>query len=46
MDPVLARMWKVSTEKSTYDFINWEVKKDVWIREFHENARGSELGPW
>ena len=38
LDPVLARVWKVSIEKSTYDFINWEVKKDAWIHEFHEKV--------
>ena len=39
VDPVLARIWRVSTEKSTHEFINWEVKKNAWIREFHEKAR-------
>jgi len=39
VDPVLARVWKVSTEKSTHEFVNWEVKKDAWIREFHEKVR-------
>jgi hypothetical protein len=43
VDPVLARIWKVSTEKSSYEFINWEVKKNAWIREFHEKARASKL---
>ena len=43
MDPVLARVWRVSTEKSTHEFINWEVKKDAWIREFHEKARIFEV---
>ena len=38
-DPVLARMWKVSTEKSAYEFTNWEIEKDAWVREFHENVR-------
>ena len=38
-DPVLARVWKVSTEKSVHEFHNWEVKKDEWVREFHEEAR-------
>ena len=37
-DPVLARVWKVSTEKNTYDFVNWEAKKDAWIHEFHEKV--------
>ena len=35
-DPVLARVWKVSTEKNAYDFLHWEVEKDAWINEFHE----------
>jgi len=43
VDPVLARVWRVSTEKSTHEFINWEVKKDAWIREFHEKARIFEV---
>ena len=42
-DPVLAPMWKVSTEKSTYDFLSWEVEKDAWINEFHEKARIPKL---
>ena len=43
VDPVLARVWNVSTEKSTHEFIDWEVKKDAWIREFHEKARSPGL---
>jgi hypothetical protein len=43
VDPVLARVWGVSTEKSTYEFTNWEVKKDAWVREFHEKVRASTL---
>jgi len=38
VDPVLARVWRVSTEKSTHEFIDWEVKKDAWIREFREKV--------
>jgi hypothetical protein len=37
-DPVLARVWKVSIEKSAYEYTNWEVKKDAWIHEFHEKV--------
>ncbi|KAF9786269.1 amidase signature enzyme [Thelephora terrestris] len=37
-DPVLARVWKVSTEKSAYEYTNWEVKKDAWIHQFHEKV--------
>ena len=44
VDPVLARVWDVSSEKSVRDFIDWETKKDDWIREFHEEAR--TLGLW
>ena len=43
VDPVLARVWRVSTEKSAHEYIHWEVKKDTWIHEFHEKARGSQL---
>lgn len=38
-DPVLAPLWRVSREKSTHEFINWEAKKGAWVREFHEKAR-------
>ena len=38
VDPVLARVWKVSTEKSAYELNDWEVKKDAWVREFHEKV--------
>lgn len=38
VDPVLACVWRVSTEKSTHDFLNWEVKKDAWIHEFHKEV--------
>ena len=38
-DPVLARLWRVSREKNTHEFIKWEAKKDVWVQEFHEQAR-------
>lgn len=43
VDPVLARVWRVSTEKSTHELSNWEVEKDAWIREFHEEVCTSEL---
>jgi len=43
VDPVLARVWRVSTEKSTYEFTNWEVKKDAWVREFHEKVHVPRL---
>ena len=39
VDPVLARVWKVSTEKSAREFVNWEAKKDAWVREFQEKVR-------
>jgi len=39
VDPVLARVWRVSTEKSVHELNNWEIKKDAWVREFHEKAR-------
>ena len=39
VDPVLARVWRVSTEKSAYELNDWEVEKDAWVREFHEKAR-------
>lgn len=39
----MARVWRVSTEKSTHEFIEWEVKKQAWIREFHEKAWVSRL---
>lgn len=42
-DPVLSRVWRVSTEKRTHEFIDWEVKKDAWIREFHEKVRTLRL---
>jgi len=50
VDPVLARVWKVSTAKSAYDLLNWEVEKDAWVREFHEkvwDAQGFDaiIGP-
>ena len=45
-DPVLARVWKVSTEKSTQELISWEVKKDTWIREFHEKVHNLRLSTW
>ena len=38
VDPILARVWRVSTEKSTHEFIDWEVKKDAWICEFREKV--------
>lgn len=38
VDPVLARVWKVSSEKSTHDLLNWEVAKDAWVHEFHEKV--------
>ena len=38
VDPVLARVWKVSTEKSTHDLLKWEVEKDAWVHEFHEKV--------
>lgn len=41
VDPVLARVWGVSTEKSTHEFLKWEVKKDAWVREFHEKVHVS-----
>ena len=44
-DPALARLWKVSAEKSAYDFTNWEAEKDAWIREFHERVRVLSLLP-
>ena len=43
VDPVLARVWKVSTEKSAREFVNWEAKKDAWVREFQEKVRVSRL---
>lgn len=42
-DPVLARVWKVSTEKSTHDFLNWEAEKETWVHEFHEKVCVSSL---
>ena len=42
-DPVLAPLWRVSREKSTHEFINWEAKKGAWVREFHEKARIPKL---
>lgn len=42
-DPVLARVWKVSTEKSTHDFLNWEAEKEAWVHEFHEKVCVSSL---
>ena len=38
VDPVLARVWKVSKEKSTHDLLNWEVEKDAWIQEFQKTV--------
>ena len=38
VDPVLARVWRVSTEKSVHELNNWEVEKDAWVREFHEEV--------
>ena len=38
VDPVLARVWNVSTEKSMHDVLDWEVEKDAWIHEFHEKV--------
>jgi hypothetical protein len=43
VDPVLARVWRVSNEKSAYELNNWEVRKDAWIREFHEKVRIPKL---
>ena len=43
VDPVLARVWKVSTEKSAHAFLDWEVKRDVWIHEFHEKVPALRL---
>jgi len=45
VDPVLARVWKVSTEKSVHELTNWEVEKDAWVREFHEEVYTLELCP-
>jgi len=45
VDPVLARVWRVSIEKSVHDLGNWEVEKDAWIREFHDEVCTLELYP-
>lgn len=39
VDPVVARVWTVLREKSTREFIGWEVKKSAWVQEFHEKVR-------
>ena len=38
VDPVVARVWRVVREKSTYEFLSWEVEKSAWIREFHKKV--------
>lgn len=43
VDPVLGRVWNVSTEKSAHDLLDWEVQKDTWVREFHEKVRVSSF---
>lgn len=43
VDPVLARVWRVSTEKSVHDLNNWEIEKDAWVREFHEEVCALEF---
>ena len=45
VDPVLARVWRVSTEKSVHELNNWEVEKDAWVRGFHEQVYTYELQP-
>ena len=45
VDPVLARVWKVSNEKSAYDLLKWEVEREAWVREFHEKARVLSFPP-